>query len=120
MLAPWLLALGLALGLLVLLPARRLQLAGLAPRTIGMYALGLWLLTMFVAIQPTAGRILVPILVVAYIAPFVAAPERVGRFLRRGGPPGRGDAGQHPPMKNVTPRDADVTSDPPRHDDGTP
>lgn len=103
---PWLLALGLVLGLLVLLPARRLQLAGLAPRTIGLYALGLWLLTMLVAVQPAGARILVPILVVAYIAPFIAAPDRVGRFLRRGrGPDDR------PPMKDVTPPDAD---------DGTP
>lgn len=114
---PWLLALGLVLGLLVLLPARRLQLAGLAPRTIGLYALGLWLLTMFVAIQPTAARILVPILVVAYVAPFVAAPDRVGRFLRRGGgPSGGGAAGRRPPIKNVTPPESDVPPD--RRDDG--
>ncbi|MBA2299998.1 MAG: hypothetical protein H0W22_04410 [Chloroflexi bacterium] len=104
---PWLLALGLVLGLLVLIPARRLQLAGLASRTIGLYALALWLLTMLVAILPTAARILVPILVVAYIAPFVAAPDRVGRFLRRGRAPNDG----RPPMKNVTPADADVAPD---------
>jgi hypothetical protein len=103
---PWLLALGLALGLLVLLPARRLQLAGLAPRTIGLYALGLWLLTMLVAVQPAGARILVPILVVAYIAPFVAAPDRVGRFLRRG----RGPDDGRPPMKDVTPPGMDDTA----------
>jgi len=104
---PWLLALGLVLGLLVLIPARRLHLAGLASRTIGLYALALWLLTMLVAIRPTAARILVPILVVAYIAPFVAAPDRVGRFLRRG----RAPNDERPPMKNVTPADADVAPD---------
>ena len=98
---PWLLALGLVLGLLVLLPARRLQLAGLAPRTIGTFALMLWALAILVAVSPGAMRILVPILLIAYLAPFVAAPERVGRALRRGGParPAR------PPMKNVTPPD---------------
>jgi len=118
---PWLLALGLALGLLVLLPARRLQLAGLAPRTIGLYALGLWLLTMLVAVQPAGARILVPILVIAYVAPFVAAPDRVGRFLRRGGRPRGGPAaGGRPPMKNVTPSDADVPPDTRRGDDRTP
>ena len=47
---PWLLALGLVLALLVLIPARRLQLAGLAPRTVGLLALTLWALAMFVAI----------------------------------------------------------------------
>ena len=54
--APWLLALGLVIGLLVLIPARRLQLAGLSSRTIGLYALSLWILAMVVAIAPTATR----------------------------------------------------------------
>ncbi len=83
--APWLLALGLVLALLVLLPARRLQLAGMAPRTIGALAFLLWALAMFVAISPGGARVLIPILLVAYLAPFVAAPDRVGRILRRGG-----------------------------------
>jgi hypothetical protein len=108
--APWLLALALVIGLLILVPARRLQLAALAPRTIGLYALTLWLLAMIVAIQPVATRVLVPILLISYIAPFVAAPDTVRRVLRQsdrsgsgrssGGLPGR------PPMKNVTPPDA--------------
>jgi hypothetical protein len=72
--APWLLALALVIGLLILVPSRRLQLAGLAPRTIGLYALTLWLLAMIVAVQPVATRVLVPILLIAYIGPFVAAP----------------------------------------------
>ena len=104
--APWLLALGLVLALLVLIPARRLQLAGLAPRTIGLLALTLWALAMFVAISPGAARVLIPILLVAYLAPFVAAPDRVGRILRRGGSGGPGD-GAGPPIKNVTPPDSD-------------
>jgi hypothetical protein len=98
---PWLLALGLVVGLLVLVPARRLQLAGLTPRTIGLYALGVWLFAMALAIRPGATRILVPILVIAFMAPFLAEPERVGRFIRRGrGPDGR-------PIKDVTPRPPD-------------
>ena len=110
---PWLLALGLVLGLLVLLPARRLQLAGLAPRTIGLLALTLWALAMFVAISPGGARILVPIVLLAYLAPFVAAPDRVARVLRRGGggKPGGGRVGDRPPMKNVTPPDSDVPTD---------
>ena len=104
---PWLLALGLILGLLVLIPARRLQLAGVAPRTIGLLALVLWSLAMLVAISPGATRVLVPILLLAYLAPFVAAPDRVGRILGRGGRP----PDPRPPMKNVTPPDADGRAD---------
>ena len=107
---PWLLALGLVLGLLVLLPARRLQLAGLAPRTIGLLALTLWALAMLVAISPDGARILIPILLVAYLAPFVAAPERVGRILRRGGSSGR-PVDTKPPIKNVTPPQSDDPDD---------
>lgn len=94
--APWLLALGLLIGLLVLIPARRLQRAGLSSAVIGGYALALWLLAMFLAIRPVATRFLVPILVLAYLAPFVAAPDQVGRLLRRGGGgtgTGTGDGG---------------------------
>ena len=103
---PWLLALGLVLALLVLIPARRLQLAGLAPRTIGLFALTLWALAMLVAISPGGTRVLIPILLVAYLAPFVAAPDRVARVLRRGGP-GPTEGGR-PPIKNVTPPDGDA------------
>lgn len=98
-LSPAFLALGLALALVVLLPARRLQLAGLTARSIGLYALGLWLLGAIIAILPGSTRLLIPILLIAYLAPFVAAPDRLARVLRRGGrrdpPP--------PPIKNVTP-----------------
>lgn len=105
--APWLLALGLVLALLILLPARRLQLAGLSSRVIGAYAVGLWLFAMVVAIRPVAVRFLIPILILAYLAPFVAAPERVGSLLSRGrggrGPNGPGADGR--PVKDVTPPD---------------
>jgi len=120
--APWLLALALVIGLLILVPARRLQLAGLAPRTIGLYALTLWLLAMIVAVQPVATRVLVPILLISYIAPFVAAPDTVRRVLRQGDRPdsGRPSGGLpgRPPMKNVTPPEAGVPTDPP--DDSHP
>jgi hypothetical protein len=94
-LPPGLLALGLVLGLLVLLPARRLQLAGISSRAIGAYAAILWFLALVAAAGPT--RILVPILLVAYLAPFVAAPDRLGRIVQRRRGPGP------PPMKDVTP-----------------
>ena len=81
---PGILLVALLIALIVLVPARRLQLAGVSSRTIGLYALGLWALATLVAIRPGATRILVPILLVAYLAPFVAAPDAVARFLRRG------------------------------------
>jgi hypothetical protein len=108
-LSPEFLALGLVLVLLVLLPARRLQLAGFGGRTIGGYAVGLWLLAMVVAIRPGILRILIPILLVAYLAPFVASPEAIGRIVRRGSRIGRGPKApppdERPPIKNVTPPD---------------
>ena len=99
--SPQLLALALGLGLLVLLPARRLQRAGWSGRAIGLYVVGIWLVAFLVAIRPVATRLVIPILLVAYIAPFVAAPERVVRALRRGR---RGDP-PPPPIKDVTPPD---------------
>lgn len=96
--APWLIALALALGFIVLIPARRLQLAGLSGRVTGAYAAALWLMGMVVAIRPIGLRFLLPILLISYLAPFVAGPERVTRVLARR----RLDP---PPMKNVTPPD---------------
>lgn len=100
--APWLLALALVIALLALIPARRLQLAGVSPRAIGLYTLALWVLGMTLAVRPAGARILIPFLLVAYIAPFVAAPDRVRRVLGRGG-----SAGDRPPMKDVTPPDSE-------------
>lgn len=107
---PWFIALALVVGLVVLIPARRLQLASLSSRTIGWYALAVWALAMLVAVVGGATRVLVPILLVAYLAPFVAAPDTVRRVLRQpegdGARGGRGGGGA-PPMKDVTPRDDD-------------
>ncbi len=114
---PEFLALGLVLVLLVLIPARRLQLAGFGARTIGAYAASLWLLGLVVAIRPGLLRILIPLLLVAYLAPFIASPDALNRIVRRGGRggnrrggPGRGGPttprpGGRPPIKNVTPPD---------------
>ena len=94
---PWLLALALGLGLLVLIPARRLRAAGLSSGSVGLYALALWGLAMLVAIRPGGTRILIPLLLLAWVAPFIAGPDVLGRVLRR--QPTR------PPIKNVTPPD---------------
>jgi hypothetical protein len=103
---PALLAVGLVIGLLVLLPARRLQLGGFSGRSIGLYAVCLWALAFALAVRPGATRFLIPILLIAYLAPFVVAPERLARVVRRG----RVDRGNppKPPMKNVTPPDGPV------------
>ena len=108
MVAPEYLALGLILVLLVLVPARRLQLAGFGARTIGAYATSLWLLALVIAVRPGVLRILVPILLVAYLAPFIASPAALERIVRRGGRGGASKpppSGGRPPIKNVTPPD---------------
>jgi len=93
------LAIGLALGLalLMLLPARRLQLADLDVRWIATYVVVLWALAMIVALRLVGARFLFPILLIAWVAPFVVAPERLGRILRRDGRAAR-------LAKDVTPR----------------
>ena len=98
------LAIGLALltALVLLPPARRLQLAGLEPRLIGTYTTLLWIGGMLVVLAPGATRWMVPILLIAWLGPFVVAPERLGRVMRRGGPGSR-------PIKDVTPRDGPST-----------
>ena len=100
-LEPLFLALALIVGLLVLPPARRLQLGGVPARVIGAYVVVLWLLGMAIAWRPIFSRYLIPFLLVLYLAPFVAGPDRIERFIRRGGVR-RGDP-PRPPMKDVTP-----------------
>jgi hypothetical protein len=108
---PWLLALALVLALLALIPARRLQLAGFSARAIGGYAIVLWGFAMLIAIRPGATRVLIPMLLVAYIAPFVAGPDTVRRVLRRPAGGGAGVAGAASrPMKDVTPRAPEDTT----------
>ena len=103
---PLLLAIGLVLGLLILLPARRLQLGGVPSRWLGLYAVSWWALACFLAVRPVMVRFLLPIVLIAYLAPFVAASGPVSRAIDRtrrlrGG----GDDPPRPPIKNVTPPD---------------
>ncbi|TFG67451.1 MAG: hypothetical protein E4H24_06175 [Thermomicrobiales bacterium] len=102
---PALLAIGLALGLVVLLPARRLRLAGLSAGAIGLYAIFVWALAFLLVIRPVAGRFLVPILIITFVAPFIVAPERISALVRRDRD--RRDDPPKPPIKNVTPPDDD-------------
>jgi hypothetical protein len=102
LISPALLAIGFVLALVVLLPARRLHLAGVSGRVIALYAVCVWALGFFLAVRPVAARFLIPILIIAWVAPFIAAPERVARLTKRI----RGPRDEPPrPIKNVTPPD---------------
>ena len=101
-------------ALLVLIPTRRLYLAGWQRQGLTLYFLGLWLLGALVAAVPAPARFIIPILLVAYLAPFVTVRDGLDRLLgrppRAGGSVGGGratkgrDPGEdRPPMKDVTP-----------------
>ena len=88
MLSPLLVLLLLIVGLLALLPTWRLAAAGWPGRWLTVY----WLLiagSLFLVLRlPPVSRVLLPIVVLAAIAPFVAVPERLTRVLG-GRPPSR-------------------------------
>jgi hypothetical protein len=93
--------------LLALLPVWRLKVAGWPTG----WLVGAWLTytVMILAVLRIgpAVRFLVPVIVLAYIAPFVAGPERLTRVLAGRKPPPR-------PIINVTP------APPPGLEDGDP
>jgi hypothetical protein len=97
----------LVAGLLALLPVWRLHRAGWPRRWLAtawiVYALGIFVGVRF----PGAFRLVLPILVLLYVAPFVAGPERLARVLR-GRRPDRGV------IIDVTPRPAPGLPEPPR------
>ena len=103
---PGLLLLVLAACLLALLPVWRLRVAGWPAR----WLLVAWLayaVAIVVAVRFAAAvRFLLPVLVLAYVAPFVAGPERLARILRAR-PVTR-------PVIDVTPRPAPGLPDPDR------
>jgi len=111
--------LALAIGLVILAPTRRLFVAGWRSGPLTAYFVGLLLLGLLVAEFRGPARFLVPILVVAYIAPFMTGREGISRLL--GGPrggsrgrPGRAADPVPPPPRNVTPPEP-----PPAGDSGT-
>jgi len=95
--SPGLLILFLVAALVALVPVWRLHVAGWRPG----WLLAAWLvyltgIVMLVRV-PVALRFMVPILVLAYVAPFVAGPERLRRFV--------GPRPERPrPIIDVTPR----------------
>src|SRR5918994_7949315 len=94
--SPLLLLIVIIAGLIAMIPVWRLRLAGWPRRWLVVawlvYAVGI-----FAALRPpAASRFMLPILVLAYVAPFVAGPERLTRVLRGRSTPPR-------PIVNVTP-----------------
>ncbi len=110
---PALLLTFLVAGLLALLPVWRLYRAGWPSRSLAtawiIYALGIFVGVRF----PGPFRLLLPILVLLYVAPFVAGPERLARVLRGRRP----DQGV---IIDVTPRPAPSLPEPPREPNGAP
>jgi hypothetical protein len=98
-----------AIGALVLIPTRRLFLAGWRTGALTIYLVGMVLLGLLVAELRGPARFLIPIFVLAYIAPFVTARDGIARLRGRMGGrqsgPG-GPAPEEPPRpapRNVTP-----------------
>ena len=85
--------------LVAMLPVWRLRLAGWPAR----WLLAAWLayaVGIILAVRFAGGfRFLLPILVLAYVAPFVAGPERLARVLR-------GRLREEPVVIDVTPKPA--------------
>ena len=94
--SPLLLLIVVVAGLIAMIPVWRLRLAGW-PRRWLVVAWLVYAVSIFAAVRaPVASRFLLPILVLAYVAPFVAGPERLTRVLRGRTAPPR-------PIINVTP-----------------
>jgi len=101
--SPALIAMLLIVMLAALLPVRRLSVAGWSAGSLLtawiVYALGLFVGLRF----PGAGRFVLPVLIVAFILPFVAGPERLARLF----------GGRRPPeVINVTPPPAPGLGEP--------
>jgi hypothetical protein len=68
-------------ALLALLPVWRLHVAGWPARWLALAWLAYGVAILFVLRFPLASRFLIPLLIVAFLAPFVAGPERLSRVL---------------------------------------
>lgn len=96
---PAILALVLVLGVLALVPTRRLARLGWSRGSLAAYYVALWLLGIVAATAGGVGRLLVPVLLVAWLIPFLAWREARDRLL------GRSSRDGQRPIRNVTPPD---------------
>ena len=94
--SPVLLVMVLVAALLGLIPVWRLRIAGWPTRWLVLAWIGYAASILLAVRAPMATRFLLPILVLAYVAPFIAGPERLSRVLRRPPEPPR-------PIIDVTP-----------------
>ncbi len=94
---PWLIALVLVMIGIAAIPTRRLAATGLTSGWLLSYLAFLVIFGLLVATGRGPERVLVPVLVVAFVAPFIAAPEVLGRLLRRVRPAEPGSSGQARP-----------------------
>ena len=101
--------LAVAIGVLALIPTRRLFVAGWSSGALSIYYLALVGLGILVAELRGPARYLIPIFVLAYIAPFITARNGIGRIRDRMG--GRPEPPRPPPARpaprNVTPPPGD-------------
>jgi len=112
-----LLALIGGLFLVLLIPARRLQQGGWPPRVVVAYLGSMILFGLLLAEIRAPARFLVPIFVVAYIAPFVTVRtglERMGLRNPRAAPDIRVE---RPPTKHVSGPSRDVDTSPAEEDE---
>jgi hypothetical protein len=105
--SPLTIALALLIGLLVLIPTRRLAIAGASQRALVVYFVSVWLVGLVAATLRGPARFILPILLIVYLAPFVTLGQGLERMRGRFG--GRLDPWiRRPPdptIKDVTPRD---------------
>ena len=108
-------ALLVVIGLLVLMPTRRLFLAGFHVPALTAYFLTVFALGLFVAELRGPARYLLPILVIAYIAPFVTARDGIARLRDRLSGSGRPPLGPSPGGPTRSSRDERAKPSEPRN-----
>ncbi|HET7726284.1 MAG TPA: hypothetical protein VFK54_03070 [Candidatus Limnocylindrales bacterium] len=81
--SPPLLLATIVAALIALIPVWRLHRAGWSQRSLTIIWLALSGALLIVLTAPSVGRLLVPLLVLAFLAPFVTSPERLLRLIRR-------------------------------------
>jgi hypothetical protein len=110
--SPITLLIAVVVALVVMIPARRLQLAGWSRDSVITYFGVVWLLGVVVAVVPAPTRFLVPMLLVAYLAPFITIRAGIDRLFR-GQQPSAPVEPERPQMKNVTPPEPSEPSERP-------